>query len=237
MDENIQKVLTFVSQAFPVQPVGFPIAIAGSFAMYCYMVLVLKKTVDWIPSDCDIFVPTDDDEAFDTLISCFRSFLRGRKGIWCSPRTFCCKYTHSGHLQRVTNFKLPGNTRLPVISFIQHPKKKAIRDIVSDFDIDICKVALYFSGDNPSFDLDPEVIQALATATASVTRYFLWKRYGPNPVELSYLVATYNRMTKYQDRGFTFINGPDVDCLEDAAQNLALPPYHTDEDESACSSG
>ena len=231
MDEKVVTILRFLHNV--IEPGFCEVAVAGSFATYAYMTSVLAVSVDWIPNDCNVFVATDDKEVFKDMVAAFWDYVRDEEDLYCpKPRFRKSDYMNNATVLTFVNFLLPG--QLPIVSFVQHPSKSNIRDILQDFDIDVCKVALYFKhGEQGHYILEPSVREALLSATATVTKRIVWDRRAPTEQELEVLTRTYRRMKKYQDRGFVFADQPVPDSIENGA--VQFVPMQLSDDSSTVS--
>lgn len=192
----------------------FEVAIAGSFAMYCYMKFVLGMTLEWEPNDCDVYICTEDNEKFNLVTENFVRKLRVQRVKHKLLGDYENNYALDGVKLRLRDVVFLRG-RATTVSFIQVKSKNNIPDVIRDFDIDVCKVALYFK--HNEYVLAPLVRESLQLKRAAIVREFIWDRRAPDPVELHRLILTYRRMYKYQKRGFLFSNSPFVDSVENGA--------------------
>jgi hypothetical protein len=110
-----------------------------------------------------------------------------------------------------TDFKIEG---VPCpISFIWYRSVHNIGSVLHGFDIDICQVAMDVR--ERELIVSPGVKRAIATKQATVLRKFAFCKTVPAKFEVRRMTATFRRMMKYRDRGFSFATPPSISFPED----------------------
>ena len=210
---DVEPVWKLIHHQQRVKP-DFPVFIAGSFALFMYERIALKTKPLWIPNDCDIFVLAGSETAFAKYVSSFAAFLsRVCDDDMAFTLTTSTRYQYA--LGQDITFKEINLDGMDVkLSFIFNPACTEVHHVLNGFDIDVVRV---------NYDIKSRVFRVpvyikwnILRSEAKVLRVFKWASNTPTEQEQRALTQTLERMRKYQQRGYRFLNIPRVVSLSAA---------------------
>lgn len=203
----------------------YDVAVAGSFALFCYIKYGLKKAISWVPNDCDVYVTSPTRQGFEAIVNAFVAYARRAIVVNSAPpyRTNGYAFTPQPIYMRDVNccgatndcIHVPDETcpRCIKLSFIHTGAYSDIPDLIKGFDIDICQIAFFFK--DRRFYAEHKTLLAIQDGKATVAQDFIWESHAPTDYERTVLASTLRRMTKYHERGFAFTNMPIPKSVED----------------------
>lgn len=196
---------------------GFPVFLAGSFALLMYERITLKNAPLWTPNDCDVFVIAPDEDAFDHYVRSFTAFLSRVTDSTFSLRT-STRYQYSLGLELIfKEIEIDGIGI--VLSFIYNQAAKEPADVINSFDIDIVRVSYDLA--TRAFTVPVDIKRNIIKNRATVLKVFKWASTTPTDIEERILAQTLSRMRKYCQRGYVFTNTPAVVAFYDPGRVTA----------------
>lgn len=166
--------------------------VSGSFAVYMYHILYNKKVPKWKYNDIDIYTHSSiNDDIYYTINNTL--FISNTNNSTESVCKYYKNLTNIKSVNKLSSFSLKNITK--ETDFIQKienydiitidSKITPLYNIVEDFDLDCCKIAIQFSQNNG--------IDLIIHNSFYVDSYTIRKKSIKN---------TMNRVLKYRERGF-----------------------------------
>lgn len=235
-DEKVKCIVTTLKNGIKGIP-KYDVAIAGSFALFCYLKYVLRETVNWKPNDCDVYIYTNTRREFRDVVGKFIDYVKEHVATYVTNPFHYNEYTFLQepiYIRDVWMCSARHRSSVKVaekceecfkISLIFVCPYEEISTAICDFDIDVCKVAYYFKDDR--YYMNESTREAIQRKTATVTREFIWATRAPDRYEITQFTSTMRRMNKYRRRGFEFTNMPIPKSVQDG-EVLMMSGYQAD---------
>lgn len=149
--------------------------VTGSAALYHYMTDELKMDLDWTPGDIDVFIPSGTKSPTFYQFAILRFMTKYNFNLVVNDDAHKKKYNNIGYCEIYKYQDLK-------IQFI-YCKSASIKEIISKFDLSICKI--YLDSDLQSCDLDPLIRDDIMNMRATTSN-----------------TDKIDRINKYKNRGF-----------------------------------
>jgi hypothetical protein len=156
----------------------------------------------WIPGDIDVFVRAESPAFTSTVLAVARAIMEARHVPFCKHDQFLDAVTLAAK-RDIVDMKI-GNVTL---SFIRVHSDKPIYDdvdqwvsqLLREFDINVCKVALHRLNGSYRIELDDCILNQIRSGVMVAMMQpscHHWNRI------YNLRVRSFNRLKKYEDRGF-----------------------------------
>ena len=181
------------------------VAIAGSAALCWFQDLWEVGPMWGVPGDVDIFVCGKNGRTKGQFSKFMNSILKKLRQIYRHPSAVECfdsAYCFRGLVCHISNLKIPGISLK--LSFISSPGCNNVKEVVDQFDIDVCKVI--YNVHHEEYEVEESVKKHIKMCKAMVTD-LTFGGSVPDRFDIYKCSKTLGRMEKYTKRGFVFING------------------------------